>query len=148
MNITSTATISDLYLACCGFTNTPPAPHDLPDPENVEICRYWLRRYCSQRKTLNPRAHSYILKHCVERWLLAAGKGPRWIGTGEVIQAAINEKYNMPPIAEIIGRNTIFNMRLPLRDSVLAEEAGFIVYRRHNLVFSAYQRSKIGRRKK
>jgi hypothetical protein len=98
--------IGDAYLTAFGlctpgdenFDRTP------PDPREVEICKRWLRRNAAPRKTMNPRSHSYCLKHVVER---AAGN---YVTNGALISAAIEIGYRCKRIRG--GPNAIFNMTL------------------------------------
>lgn len=121
-----------LNQTCYRFSLTPPDGDKHSRAGSIDICRQWLRRYCRPRKTINNRAYSYSLKHCVERRLEASGRR-QWIGNGEFIAAAIAEGYEVHPLTEINhdpnNPNVLFSMALPRRNSALAEEAGFIVFR-------------------
>jgi hypothetical protein len=73
-----------------------------PDPEQVATCRRWLALFARPRKTINPRRHSYGLKHDVERW--AGG----YVGNGAFIAAALAEGYRVRQVDR--GPNAFFNM--------------------------------------
>jgi len=80
-----------------------------PDPEQVELCRRWLRLHAEPRKSVNRTVSSYGLKHFVEDWTRTLGQsfdqvdpwGRAWTGdylyvsNGAFIAAAIEEGYRI-----------------------------------------------------
>jgi hypothetical protein len=85
--------------------------HAEPDPEQVDVCRAWLRAHCEPRKTINTRRSSYGLKHDVEhstsvpdvthlqtdQWGRQWAGSYRYVTNGAFIAAALLEGYRMVP---------------------------------------------------
>jgi hypothetical protein len=89
---------------CARCERADPCPID---PEQVSICRVWIREYCTPRKTINTSSTSYGLKHRVENFCRNLGT-PHYISNGAFIAAALAEGYR----AEANGG---INARLAMR---------------------------------
>jgi hypothetical protein len=73
---------------------------DPPSQEQIELCKSWISNNCKPRKTINRTAHSYGLKHDVER---DVGK---YISNGAFIRAAIELGYKY----KVKSPNALFAM--------------------------------------
>jgi len=78
-----------------------------PNEDEVTRCRTWIKRYAKPRKTTNRLAHSYTLKHYVERHPVSQG----YVSNGAFILAAFLEGYRPEP-AGYRSPNAWFNMKL------------------------------------
>jgi len=73
------------------------------DPINnneVRLCKDWIKKWITKRKTINEKKGSYCLKHAVER------NNSNYISNGAFIQAAIDLGYSY----RVSGPNAFFNM--------------------------------------
>jgi hypothetical protein len=68
---------------------------DLPPRWEVQVCRLWLRLFARRRASMNTKVSSIGVKHLVDRW--ASTFTPRTVGSSAVIQAAIEEGYQLRP---------------------------------------------------
>lgn len=84
------------------------APGELPDPDEVFHCELWISKFCSKRKSINPRAFSYSLKHRAENWDSGLPNSCRYVSNGAFIQAAVNLGYQIKPD----WINCFFNMSI------------------------------------
>jgi hypothetical protein len=71
-----------------------------PDPEQVKLCREWIRENVGRRKTINHARNSYGLKHVVERVT------ETYITNGAFIRAALDEGFEIEPCGK---KNAYFN---------------------------------------
>lgn len=84
-----------------------PDKHRLPTQEEIDLCKEWIGNFC-KTGSMNPEAHSYSLKHEVERW---TEKEITYVSNGAFISAALNLGYKAQALGNKIT-NTIFNMIL------------------------------------
>ena len=107
------------YLNLYGFSTINST--QFPEWDEIEICREWIRTFCSVGKSVNRDRTSYKLKRAVEEWVKMEGKSPDSISNGAFIGAAILEHYRADPVLKP-GRvqtdpiNAVFNLLLPVTE--------------------------------
>lgn len=104
----------------------PASDSGKPDEGEIERARAWIKRYGRKLKNYNYNYKSYTLKHCVERWWVAAHPGtPYYVSNGAFILAAEALGYRARPVGDL--GDAVFNMSVPSkRDEERRQEAGFI----------------------
>ena len=84
--------------------------HRAPDRAQVDICKRWLAKYATHRKTMNRYSNSYSLKHQVEMTRLREHGGDYYVSNGSLIAAALALGYQCRRIRGT--PNAIFAMKL------------------------------------
>ncbi len=108
-----------LYLDALGFNFQQTKGNKAINWATVKTCQKWIRRFGRPLLTIT-KISSYGLKHAVENWVCAEGRGI-WVGNGEFIVAAGLEGYQLKPIFNFARAdddqpiNALFNMGLPLK---------------------------------
>lgn len=101
------------------------SPGAAPNPAEVAHCEAWIKRFARPRKSINPDAHSYMLKHVCENWPHEGVIWPNpggYCSNGAFIQAAVNLGYKILHVGRETSPNVCFNMSLrkrPLRRNEL-----------------------------
>lgn len=85
------------------------APGNPLDPIEVAHCREWIKVFARPRKTINPFAFSYELKHIVENWRSGLPTDSKYVSNGAFIWAAVLENYRF--LWDVPGPNCYLNMR-------------------------------------
>jgi len=78
-----------------------------PDRREVRICKRWLAKYTTPRKTMNRFSNSYGLKHVVER---TSGADVHYVTNGALILAAVELGYRCKRVRST--PNATFAMKL------------------------------------
>ncbi len=86
-----------------GLWTLSTAAYGRPADEEITLARAWIREWAEARCTINPRAHSYVLKRAVEQWAGCA------ISNGAFIRAALDLGFRFRrPTPR--SSNAVFNM--------------------------------------
>jgi len=86
-----------------GLWTVSTAAYGAPGDEETALARAWIRQWADLRHTINPRAHSYALKHAVEQWAGCA------ISNGAFIQAALDLGFRFRRFTHR-SPNAVFNL--------------------------------------
>ncbi len=93
-----------MEISMYGVAGYPGDVNPVPPPrEEVELCKDWIKRWVTPRKTMNRAKNSYALKHAVENEI------DRYIPNGAFIQAAIESGYRYKRCRHL-SPNAYFNM--------------------------------------